>query len=103
MDLTGVPAYQAVMQDLFPTLHNGTQVPELINNIVKSGGKGIINGNGFYQYTPEEARLWRETHQEFSYDIRQVTQKYPGDVVKKKLELQEKDGSNIDTISLQPQ
>ncbi|CAF4771071.1 unnamed protein product [Rotaria sp. Silwood1] len=74
MDLTGVPAYHAVMQDLFPTLCNGTEVPKLIDKIVKSGGQGIINGNGFYQYTTEEARLWQETHQEFSYDIRELAQ-----------------------------
>ena len=94
MDLTGVPAYHAVMKDLFPTLHNGTEVPKLIDNIVKSGRKGISNGNGFYQYTPKEARLWQETHQELSYDIHQLAQKYPDGIVKKKLELQTKDESN---------
>ncbi|CAF0917565.1 unnamed protein product [Rotaria sordida] len=103
MDLTGIPAYHTVIKDLFPTLHNGTEVPKLIDNIVKSGGKGITNGNGFYQYTPEEARLWRETHQEFSYDIRELMHKYPGDVVKRKSEQQEKDRSNADTLSLQPE
>ena len=101
MDLTGVPAYHAVMKDLFPTLHNGTDVPKTIDNIVKSGGNGILNGNGFYQYTPEETRLWQETHQEYSYDIRQLMQKYATDVIKKKLEQQEKDGSNAGINPLQ--
>ena len=31
--------------------------------------------NGFYEYTPEEARLWRETYEEFSYDIRRLALK----------------------------
>jgi 3-hydroxybutyryl-CoA dehydrogenase len=91
MDLTGVPAYHAVMKDLFPTLHNGTEVPKLIDDVVKTGGKGILNAQGFYDYTPEEARLWRETYEEFSYDIRRLALKYPVDVVKKKLENEKKD------------
>ncbi|CAF2739504.1 unnamed protein product [Rotaria sp. Silwood2] len=103
MDLTGIPAYHTVMQDLFPTLCNSTEVPKLIDKIVKSDGQGIINGNGFYQYTTEEACLWRETHQKFSYDIRELAQKYPEDVVKRKLELQEKDQSNFDIVFLQPE
>jgi 3-hydroxybutyryl-CoA dehydrogenase len=91
MDLTGVPAYHTVMKDLFPTLCNSTEVPALIDNIVKAGGKGIANAQGFYDYTPEEARLWEETYTEFTYEIRKLALKYPADVVKKKLkEKQEK-------------
>lgn len=85
MDLTGVPAYHTVMKDLFPTLDNSTAVPKLIDDIVKEGGKGVANGKGFYQYTPEEARLWEETFAEFTYEIRKLALKYPADVVKKKL------------------
>ncbi|MDN3657922.1 3-hydroxyacyl-CoA dehydrogenase family protein [Ferruginibacter paludis] len=85
MDLTGVPAYHTVMKDLFPTLHNGTEVPELIDKIVREGGKGVANAHGFYNYTPEEAKLWEETFTEFSYEIRQLALKYPADVVEKKL------------------
>lgn len=85
MDLTGVPAYHTVMKDLFPTLSNQTEVPKLIDDIVQAGGKGVQNAQGFYAYTPEEARLWKETYEDFSYDIRQLAQKYPADVVKKRL------------------
>jgi 3-hydroxybutyryl-CoA dehydrogenase len=85
MDITGVPAYHNVMKDLFPTLSTQTGVPELIDDIVKAGGKGISNAQGFYEYTPEEARLWKETFEEFSYEIRKLALKYPVDVVKRKL------------------
>ncbi|RAJ97409.1 3-hydroxybutyryl-CoA dehydrogenase [Larkinella arboricola] len=85
MDLTGVPAYHAVMKDLFPTLNTSTEVPKLIDDLVKSGGKGVQNAHGFYDYTPEEAHLWRETFEEFSYEIRRLALKYPVDVVKKKV------------------
>ncbi|GAB3775564.1 3-hydroxyacyl-CoA dehydrogenase family protein [Spirosoma horti] len=85
MDLTGVPAYHTVMKDLWPTLSNQTEVPKLIDDIVKAGGKGVLNAQGFYDYTPEEAKLWKETYEEFSYDIRRLALKYPADVVKRKL------------------
>jgi 3-hydroxybutyryl-CoA dehydrogenase len=85
MDLTVVPAYQNVMKDLNATLYNGTEVPKLIDDIVKSGGKGVSNGQGFYQYSPEEAKLWEETFADFSYEIRKLALKYPADVVKVKL------------------
>lgn len=85
MDLTGVPAYHTVMKDLFPTLYNGTEIPELIDNIVQKGGKGVANAHGFHSYTPEEAKLWEETFTRFSYDIRKLALKYPEDVVKRKL------------------
>lgn len=86
MDLTGVKAYHTVMKDLFPTLHNGTTVPKLIDDIVKEGGNGLSNRKGFYEYTPEEAKLWEETFSAFTYDIRELALKYPGDLVKNKLE-----------------
>ncbi|UJR20491.1 hypothetical protein I4U23_023619 [Adineta vaga] len=90
MDLTGVAAYHAVMKDLFPTLHNGSEVPKMIDDLVKAGGKGISNAHGFYDYTPDEAHQWRETFEEFSYEIRRLALKYPVDVVKKKLENEKK-------------
>jgi 3-hydroxybutyryl-CoA dehydrogenase len=85
MDLTGVPAYHTVMKDLLPTLSNSTEVPELIDKIVREGGKGVANAHGFYSYTPEEARCWEETFTGFSYEIRKLALKYPFDVVEKKL------------------
>jgi len=90
MDLTGVPAYHTVMKDLFPTLNNDTAVPRLIDDIVMKGGKGIANAHGFYEYTEEEARLWEETFKEFNYEIRKLALKYPADVVKKKLQSENK-------------
>ncbi|MEP7110252.1 MAG: 3-hydroxyacyl-CoA dehydrogenase family protein [Ferruginibacter sp.] len=85
MDLTGVPAYHTVMKDLLPTLCKSTGVPDLIDDIVKAGGKGVANAKGFYDYTPEEAKLWEETFTEFSYEIRRLALKYPADVVKNKM------------------
>jgi 3-hydroxybutyryl-CoA dehydrogenase len=85
MDLTGVPAYHTVMKDLLPTLNNQTAIPKLIDDVVKAGGKGVINSKGFYDYSPGEAEMWKQTFDEFSYEIRRLALKYPADVVKRKL------------------
>lgn len=85
MDLTGVPAYHTVMKNLLPTLNNSTEVPELIDKVVREGGRGIANSHGFYNYEPGEAEVWEETFKEFTYEIRQLALKYPADVVKKRL------------------
>ncbi|GAB4030385.1 hypothetical protein GCM10028774_04960 [Spirosoma jeollabukense] len=94
MDLTGVPAYHTVMKDLFPTLSNQTAMPKLIDDIVKAGGKGVLNAHGFYDYTPEEALEWQKTYEEFSYEIRKLALKYPADVVKTRLARQNDEDSS---------
>lgn len=88
MDLTGIPAYHQVMKDLLPTLNNDTKVPELMKEVVAQGGKGVANAHGFYEYTPEEAKMWEQTFEEFSYEIRRLALKYPADIVKTKLKEQ---------------
>jgi len=60
MDLTGIPAYAAVMQRLWPKLSCATEVPQLMKDLVASGVKGISNGRGFYNYTPQEAAAWEK-------------------------------------------
>ena len=58
MDLTGIPAYAAVMERLWPKLSCATEVPALMRDLVRSGALGISNGRGFYNYTPEESERW---------------------------------------------
>ena len=60
MDLTGVPAYAAVMKRLLPKLSTATTTPQFMLDLVASGAEGVTNGRGFYQYTPEEAEQWRQ-------------------------------------------
>jgi len=77
MDLTGIPAYEAVMQDLFPELCNDTKVPSLMGRVVQSGARGVSNAKGFYSYTPAQARRWEKRFLKFTYEIRALAQKYP--------------------------
>jgi 3-hydroxybutyryl-CoA dehydrogenase len=80
MDLTGIPAYRNVMQDLFPELCNEANVPKLMQEVVDSGARGVSNGRGFYSYTPEQAKQWEEIFLKFSYDIRALAQQCPENV-----------------------
>lgn len=88
MDLTGVPAYHNVMKDLLPTLCNDTKVPALMESVVADGAKGTANAKGFYDYTPEEAKMWEKVFEEFSYEIRRLALKYPADVVKQRMNVE---------------
>lgn len=76
MDLTGIPAYMAVMRDLLPDLNCGKEVPKLMRKVVESGARGVANAKGFYKYTPAEARRWEKKFLKFSYEIRALAQKY---------------------------
>lgn len=76
MDLTGIPAYAAVMRDLLPDLCCSTSTPKLMEEVVASGARGISNAKGFYRYTPAEAKRWEKRFLDFSYEIRALALKY---------------------------
>jgi 3-hydroxybutyryl-CoA dehydrogenase len=80
MDLTGIPAYAAVMKDLFPDLDCGKEVPGLMQKVVASGARGVQNAKGFYSYTPEQAERWEKLFLKYSYEIRALALKYPEDI-----------------------
>ena len=84
MDFTGIASYRKVMKDLFPTLDNSDAPGRLINKIVDEGGLGITNGKGFYDYTEEEKEVWQKLYSDFSFEIRDLTLKYPADIVQQK-------------------
>lgn len=76
MDLTGIPAYMLVMEDLLPKLCNSVEVPKLMRETVESGALGIANAKGFYRYTKASARRWEKAWVEFTYEMRKLAEKY---------------------------
>jgi 3-hydroxybutyryl-CoA dehydrogenase len=78
MDLTGIPAYRAVMRGLLPDLDRSTRVPRLMERVADSGALGTANARGFYRYTKTEARRWDERFARFSTDIRRLSLRYAG-------------------------
>ncbi|MCC6286262.1 MAG: 3-hydroxyacyl-CoA dehydrogenase family protein [Chitinophagaceae bacterium] len=80
MDFTGIPAYLAVMKDLFPDLSNSTTIPSTIEKLVEDGAKGVANAKGFYSYTEATAQQWEKLFVDFSFDIRKLAGKYPQNI-----------------------
>ena len=80
MDLMGLPAFETVMRGLFPELNCTKRVPALMQKLVRSGARGIATRKGFYPYTPSQAKRWERLFLKFSYEIRSLALKYPGDV-----------------------
>lgn len=76
MDLTGIPAYAAVMEGLFPKLSNQKAVPDLMQDAVRKGLEGISNGKGFYRYDARSIARWRKQWVEFAYDVKTLADKY---------------------------
>jgi 3-hydroxybutyryl-CoA dehydrogenase len=76
MDLTGIPAYQAVMEGLLPQLSNSKKVPETMRRVVESGATGISNAKGFYKYDKRGAKEWERVWVDFTYDLRKLVEKY---------------------------
>jgi 3-hydroxybutyryl-CoA dehydrogenase len=72
MDLTGIPAYAAVMKRLWPKLSCATEVPARMRELIESGAKGISNGRGFYDYTPEQAKQWERRLTENVWKVRRT-------------------------------
>lgn len=79
LDLTGIPAYDAVATDLFPELSNAKEVPAPLRRLAKTGARGVANSRGFYKYGPGQAERWEKLFLEFSYRIRALAQDYPED------------------------
>jgi 3-hydroxybutyryl-CoA dehydrogenase len=73
MDMSGLAGYAAVMERLFPKLSNQTAVPKVMRNLIDSGAKGMANGRGFYEYTPEEVERWRKLLIENVWRVRETT------------------------------
>jgi 3-hydroxybutyryl-CoA dehydrogenase len=76
MDLTGIPAYAAVMEGLLPALTNSTAVPQMMQKMVKKKALGISNQKGFYPYTKASAEKWERDWVQFTYDMRQLAERY---------------------------
>jgi 3-hydroxybutyryl-CoA dehydrogenase len=76
MDLTGIPAYAAVMRGLLPELCCAKDTPKLMQEVVASGARGVSNARGFYPYTKAEAKAWEKRFLDFSYEIRALALKY---------------------------
>jgi 3-hydroxybutyryl-CoA dehydrogenase len=77
MDLMGTYMYGIVMQDLNPELSKNSHIPAFCQRLIDVGSKGMVSGEGFYDYGPGEAEQWDAVFRKFSYQIQQIIDKYP--------------------------
>lgn len=77
MDLMGAYAYGVVMKDLNPDLSAAEKPPDLFEKILAEGGKGMMSGKGFYSYQAGDAEVWDKKFRKFSYQIKEIINKYP--------------------------
>jgi 3-hydroxybutyryl-CoA dehydrogenase len=77
IDLTGGPElYAKAVQHVLPTLNNSTELPPVLQKLAGTGARGIVNGRGFYNYTPEEARRWEEFYRRHAWRVAQMQNEY---------------------------
>lgn len=79
MDLTGIPAYAAVMEGLLPELSDTKTVPHLMKQMQKKKAEGISNRKGFYPYTHSSSKRWKKDWVDFTYDMKRLAEKYKAD------------------------
>lgn len=82
MDYLGLQDYDAILTRLFPQLGNSTEVPEIMQQMVRDGARGIHNDLGLYPYEPGEGRQWDDAFARFNQEIHQLAAEYSAGKVK---------------------
>jgi 3-hydroxybutyryl-CoA dehydrogenase len=77
IDITGGPElYAKAIQHVLPTLSKTDELPPVMRKLADSGARGIINGRGFYNYTPEEAQHWEELYRRHAWRVTGMQNEY---------------------------
>lgn len=77
MDFEGLDDHNERLKNLLPRLSNRTTVPELMQQMVDEGARGISNRKGLYAYSDAEALCWEESFAAFNEDIFKLASNYP--------------------------
>jgi len=71
IDLTGGPAlYARAMERVLPTLSSTPTIPSPLADLVAANARGANQGRGFYEYSPEEARLWQTRQRRHAWQVK---------------------------------
>ena len=77
IDLTGGPElYARAMEQVLPTLSKADALPPVMQKLADSGARGITNGRGFFNYTPEEAQQWEELYRKHAWRVAALQNEY---------------------------
>lgn len=65
IDLTGGPSlYASAMNGVLPTLAKDENAVEMLRGVLRTMGRGINDGEGFYTYTQQDAASWTKRFRE---------------------------------------
>jgi 3-hydroxybutyryl-CoA dehydrogenase len=77
IDISGGPeAYARAMKGVLPTLSKADEVSPVMRKLAESGARGVANGRGFFQYTPEEAQRWEELYRRHAWRVARMQDEY---------------------------
>jgi 3-hydroxybutyryl-CoA dehydrogenase len=77
IDISGGPElYARAMKGVLPTLSKSDTVPPVMQKLADSGARGTMNGRGFFNYTPEEARQWEELYRRHVWRVMKMHNEY---------------------------
>ncbi len=77
MDLTGGPElYLKAMKPVLPTLSKADTAPPFIQKLAESGARGVMNGRGFFNYTPDEAQQWEDLFRRHAWHVFKLQNEY---------------------------
>lgn len=85
MDYLGLDDFKTAFERIFPRLDNSTDVPPVMEEIVRRDGRGIHNGTGLYPYKEGEALKWDRAFSQFSSEIHELATRYSADAIAEKL------------------
>ncbi len=77
IDLTGGPElYARAMRKVLPSLSKAEELPTVMQNLADSGARGISNGRGFFNYTPEQAQHWEDLYRKHAWRVAALQNEY---------------------------
>ena len=59
-DLAGWDTISHIIDELFPVIESSPNSPKLISDQVASGNFGVKSGSGFYDWSPENVKTFRD-------------------------------------------
>lgn len=93
MDFMGLRDCHWIFENIFPSLNNSDEVPELMRALVAKKLRGTMDAQGLYTYSAEEARAWDEAFAMFNEDIYRLAALYPYDRMARKSITEEGDSA----------
>ncbi|WP_353719948.1 3-hydroxyacyl-CoA dehydrogenase family protein [Dyadobacter sp. 676] len=82
LDYMGLNDYEKILARIFPQLDNSTDVPAVMQRMVREGARGVHNNLGLYPYENGEGRRWDEAFARFNQEIRDLAEEYSAEKVK---------------------